>query len=218
MSATRERPDDGPEYTITELLNMDAATARSELSHAQFERWEAANDHKERYDEAKQRWDDTRTEATRDLVTADPTDFAADVSVWGNDLAVYFASDDPRLRETVERLTDVFDIDPEAARDGDVEELSSEDVAEEDIDAAKGVLADLVCLAAVSWNGEAWDGLAPAERDAIREAIMADPPDGWGLAGLMDAWVEIQFAVENARDERMERVQKFRSAGRRGDR
>lgn len=215
MSATET---DGDDYTLTALLQMDEATARAELSHAQFERWEAANDHKEQYDEATRRWDETRTQATHDLVSADPTDFASDVSVWGNDLAVYYASDDPRLRETVERLTDVFDIDADAAREGEVEAIDADDVADEDVAAAKGVLADLVCLAAVSWDGERWDDLAPTERDAIRDAIMADPPEGWGLAGLMDAWVEIQYAVEESRDARMERVQKFRNAGRRGDR
>ena len=218
MSTTDDTTDAGPEYTLTALLGMDEATARAELSHAQYERWEAANDHKQQYDDAKQRWDETRAGATRDLVSADPIDFAERVTVWGNDLAVYYASDDPRLRETVERLTDVFDIDAEAARAGEVEAIDADDVADEDVTAAKGVLADLVCLAAVEWDGTRWDDFESAERDAIREAIMADPPGGWGLAGLMDAWTEIQYAVESSRDARMERVQKFRDAGRRGNR
>lgn len=208
---------DPGERTITELRRMDREEA-VQLSHAEFKRWESINEQLDAYDEAKQRWDDTRAEATQTLVSADPADFATDIEVFGNDLAVYYASDDPRLREVVERLTDVFDIDAESARAGDVEDISAADVSEGDIDAAKGVLADLVVLAAVEWDGERVAEFDPARRDAYREAITADPPEGWGLAGLMDAWSEIQFAVEGTRNERMERVQKFRDAGRRGDR
>ena len=214
MSAQSDTAD----RTLTELREMDEATAKRELSYAEFQRWDSLNDHFDKHEEAKQRWDETRAGATRDLVSADPIDFAERVTVWGNDLAVYYASDDPRLRETVERLTDVFDIDAESARNGEVDAIDADDVADEDVTAAKGVLADLVCLAAVEWDGTRWDDFAPAERDAIREAIMAAPPEGWGLAGLMDAWTEIQYAVESSRDARMERVQKFRDAGRRGNR
>lgn len=213
MSQTEPTDD----RTLTELRQMSREEA-VELPHGEFKRWESVNDHFDEHEQRLDEWDEARAGATHDLVSSDPTDFAAEVSVWGNDLAVYYASDDPRLRETVERLTDVFDIDADAAREGEVDAIDADDVADEDVTAAKGVLADLVCLAAVSWDGERWADLAPADRDAIRDAIMADPPEGWGLAGLMDAWVEIQYAVEESRDARMERVQKFRDAGRRGDR
>jgi len=206
------------ERTITELRRMDDATAKRELSYAEYQRWASINDHLDRYDEAKQRWDETRAEATQTLVTADPADFAAEVSVWGNDLAVYYASDDPRLRETVESLADVFDIDVDAAAEGDLEAIEADDVAEEDIATAKDTLADLVLLATVTWDGERVSEFDRDRRAAYREAIAADPPEGWGLAGLMDAWGEIQYAVEKSRDDRLERVQKFRDARRRGDR
>lgn len=215
MSADATQPDD--ERTITELRRMPREEA-VELSHAEFKKWESVNDKLDEHEETKAKWDETREAATQTLVSADATDFATDVTVFGNDLAVYYASDDPRLREIVERLTDVFDIDAEAAREGEVEDIAAEDVDDDDIDAAKGVLADLVMLAAVAWDGERVDDFDAATRDAYREAIMADRPDGWGLAGLMDAWSEIQYAVESTRDERMERVEKFRDAGRRGDR
>jgi len=127
-------------------------------------------------------------------------------------------SDDPRLRETVESLADVFDIDVDAAAKGELDAIEADDVAEEDIATAKATLADLVLLATVTWDGERVAAFDRERRRAYREAIAADPPEGWGLAGLMDAWGEIQYAVEKSRDDRLERVQKFRDTRRRGDR
>ena len=58
--------------------------------------------------------------------------------------------------------------------------------------------------------------LVSADNALVRQS--EQHPDGWGVAGLMDAWTEIQYAVESNRDERMERVRRFRDEERRGDR
>jgi hypothetical protein len=216
MATNTDTDDDS--LTFVEYRRMDEAEARSQLTVDQFEEWQAVNDQLDEHEQALDRWDDTREEATDVLVRTDPSAYAADVTVWGNDLSVYYAPDDPRLRETVEGLADVFDIDAEDAAEGDIDDIHAEDVAAEDVDTAKGVLADLVCLACQTWNGTAWDDLGDADRQAIRDALVTDPPDGWGLAGLMDAWTEIQVAVEDARTERLERVEKFRNPRRRGNR
>jgi hypothetical protein len=206
--------DDG-RRNAAELRRMDRETARNTLTVAEYERWEQLQELHAEAEEQRDEWEQAAEEAVETMVYSDATDLAAEVSVFGNDLAVYFSNDDPRVRDAVKRLTDVFDIDPDADEHADI---TTEDVAEEDIGAAKDVLADLVTAAVVEWNGEQWADLAPDAQDSIRARISADPPDGWGLAGLMDAWVEIQTAVEQNRNERMERVQKFRSEKRRGDR
>ena len=96
--------------------------------------------------------------------------------------------------------------------------MTTDDLDEDVIDDVKAILADLITVAIVEWDGVAYDELTDADRRAIHDLITGEPPTGWGVAGLMDAWVEISVAVEDNRDERLERIQKFRDAGRRGDR
>jgi len=200
-----------------ELRRMDEQTARSTLTVNQYERWEALTDLHERADEQREEWAEDARVATDTLVFADAGDLAADVSVFGNDLAVYYAADDPRIRDAAERLADVFGIDADADPE-ELDDVTTDDVAEEDLHDAKAVLADLILVAVVDWNGDALDDLPPAAEEQIRTTITSDPPTGWGLAGLMDAWTVIQTAVEECRDERLERVRKFRNPERRGDR
>jgi len=215
MSA--DTPDEIP---ITRLREMDESEAKRTLTYAEFQRWESINDRLDEHDEALEAWDETRQEASDIMLRADTSDLASDVTVFGNDLAVYYAPDDPRIREQADRLGDAFGVDIEdAADDPDaVAGMTTDDLDESVIDDVKAILAELVTVAIVEWDGAPYDDLGDADRQAIADLMTADPPEGWGVAGLMDAWVEISVAVENNRDERLERIQKFRDAGRRGDR
>ena len=215
MSA--DTPDEIP---ITRLRAMDEAEAKRTLTYAEFQRWESINERLDEHDEALAEWDETREEATDIMLRADTSDLASDVTVFGNDLAVYYAPDDPRIREQADRLGDAFGVDIEdAADDPDtVDGMSTDDLDEDVIDDVKAILADLITVAIVEWDGAAYDELGDADRQAIHDLMTTDPPKGWGVAGLMDAWVEISVAVEDNRDERLERIQKFRDAGRRGNR
>ena len=208
------------EHTITDLRRMDESEARQSLTVTEYERWEAVNDRLDEHAEALDEWDDTRQEATDIMLRADTADLAESVTVFGNPLSVYYAPDDPRIREQADRLGDAFGVDIEdAGDDPDVADgLSTDDLDDEVIDDVKDILADLLSVAIVEWDGTKWGDLSDADREAIHGLMTADPPEGWGVAGLMDAWVEVAVAVENNRDERLERIQKFRDAGRRGDR
>ena len=208
------------ERTITELRRMDEQTAKQTLTVAEYKRWEAVNERLDEHEAALDRWEDTREEATDIMLRADTGDLAESVTVFGNPLEVYYAPDDPRLREQVDRLGDVFGVDMAAVAEGEesVDGLSTDDLDDGVIDDALDILADLITIAIVEWDGTRWDDLTDADRQAIHDLITADPPDGWGVAGAMDAWVEISVAVEDTRDERLERIQKFRDPERRGSR
>ena len=215
MSA--DTPDEIP---ITRLRAMDESEAKQSLTYAEFQRWESINDRLDEHDDALAEWDETREEATDIMLRADTSDLASDVTVFGNDLAVYYAPDDPRIREQAERLGDAFGVDIEdAAEDPDaVAGMTTDDLDEDVIDDVKAILADLITVSIVEWDGTRYDELSDADRQAIHDLITGEPPTGWGVAGAMDAWVEISVAVEDNRDERLERIQKFRDAGRRGNR
>lgn len=212
--------DTHDEIPITRLREMDESEAKQSLTYAEYQRWESINDRLDEHDEALAEWDETRQEASDIMLRADTSDLASDVTVFGNPLSVYYAPDDPRIRELADDLGDAFGVDIEdAADDPDtVENLSTDDLPEEIIDDVKAILAELVTVAIVEWDGTPYDELTDADRQAIADLMTADPPEGWGVAGLMDAWVEISVTVEANRDERLERIQKFRDAGRRGDR
>jgi len=213
MSATSQ--DRRP---VTELLSMDEQTAKHQLSYAEYQRWESLNDHHERAAENRQELAEDDAAVHDLLVNTDPSDLAVDVSIWGNDLAVYYGPEDAAIQSAAERLAEAFDVDADSDIDQQAETLTADDVDGESLREAKTALGDLVCAAIVSWNGTAWQSLAESDREAIRTQITASRPEGWGLAGLMDAWVEIQSSVEQARDDRLERVRKFRSPERRGNR
>jgi len=216
MSTSTHGDDGRDRIPAHELRRMDDSRAQH-LPHYEYERWEKLTELHDRADEQRAEWQEDARIATDTLVFADASDLSASVSVFGNDLAVYYAPDDPRIRDAAERLADVFGIDADADPE-ELENVTTDDVAEEDLHDAKTVLADLVLVAVVEWNGDALDDLPPAADEQIRTTITSDPPTGWGLAGLMDAWTVIQTAVEEQRDERLERVRKFRNPERRGDR
>ena len=210
MSATT---DDS--RTLTELLRMDEQTAKRELSYAEYQTWESATDHHGRYQERKREWRENEQQATDILVNTDVSALATEIELFGNDVAVYYDPEDPRLHDAAEAVADVLGVDIDDAADI---EATTNDVPREAIDDAKGALAELVCVTFVEWNGHNWSDLPAESRRTVVERIQQSRPDGWGLAGLMDAFSEIMTAVETNRNERLERVEKFRNPERRGNR
>jgi len=192
--------------TMAELRAMDEATAKTELSFQEFQTWESLNERLDEHEQTKQDWQDIDEATTDAIVFSDRSDLAADVSVMGNDLSVYYGPEDSDIRDPAKRLQERFDID-------DADGLDADDVPEEDIEFVADCLIDLIEAAVVDWNGTHYDDLSPQDLDFIRDGIR-----DWGLAAMMDAWVEIQVSVEENRNDRLERIQKFRSPERRGDR
>ena len=201
--------------SITELRRMDEQTAMQTLTMAEYQRWESVNDHHDRAEQVRQEWRETEAEATSILVNTDVSDLATDIELFGNDVAVYYDPEDPRLHDAAEAVADVLGVDIDDAADL---EATTDDVPREAIDDAKGALADLVCVTFVEWNGHNWSDLPAESRRTVADRIQQPRPDGWGLAGLMDAFSEIMTAVETNRNERLERVEKFRNPKRRGNR
>jgi hypothetical protein len=197
-----------------ELRRMSESEAKR-LPHYEYERWERLTELHEQADEQRQEWQEDARVANDVLVYSDTRDLAAEVTVFGNSLLVYYSVENESLRKIADDLADIFGVDMDAVGDGDdAPELTSDDVADEDIEQCKAKLADLIGVAVVEWNGTSWDDIPPQKRDDIKDRIAAE----WKLDGLMDAWTEIQLAVESNRDDRLERVEKFRSPERRGDR
>ena len=192
--------------TMTELRSMDEATAKAELTYQEYQTWESLNEKLDEHEDTLEDFEDAEEATTDAIVFADRSDLATDISVMGNDIAVYYDPSDDEIREPAERLQERFDID-------DAEGLDADDVPADDIEFVETALVDLICAAIIKWDGTHWDDLSPADTDAIRRGI-AD----WGLAAMMDGWVEIQVAVEENRDARLERIEKFRDPERRGDR
>lgn len=201
--------------SVHELLEMDEATAKRELSWAEYQRWDSLNDHHERAEDNRQELNEADAEVHDLLVNNDPAALAVEVELWGNDVLAYYGAEDSAIQSAADRLSETFDVDA----DTDLDEVNADDIDDDQIREAKVALADLVCAAIVEWNGTRWDALSEAARESIRTQITAPRDEGgWGIMGLMDAWGEIQVAVESARDERLERVQKFRDPEWRGNR
>jgi len=195
----------------------DREEAYSRLSGPDFERWEKLQELEAAAEENRREMQADAEVATDALVRADVSDLATDVSVFGNELLCYYDPESQQVREAAERVGEVCGVD--ADEPGDLEGTSVDDVDDSDIPAIKGALVDLITAALVEWNGQQWDDMDTDTREAIR-ATVQQPPEagGWGVAGLMDAFVEIYVTVEDNRNERLERIQKFRNETRRGDR
>jgi hypothetical protein len=204
---TPQSPSSFGDYTLTELRNMDEATAKTELSYQQFQTWESLNDKLDEHEDRVAEWQDADADVTDTIVFADRSDLATDVNIMGNDLAVYYGPTDDDIRDAAEALQERFDIDTD-------DELTVEDVPDGAVEFVEARLADLITAAVVEWNGTHWNDLGVEARDDIHERIR----EKWGTAALMDAWVEIQVSVEDNRNERLERIEKFRNPTRRGDR
>ena len=201
--------------TLTELLRMDEQTAKRELSYAEFQTWQSATDHHSRYQERKRDWRENDIAVTQSLIKTDVIDLATEVTLWGNDVYVYYDPEDQRLRDAIDDLGDSLGVDMDGV---DEIEATADDVTPEDMDAVKSALAEFLCVSFVEWDGQLWADMDGETREQIREQIQQPYPDGWGLAGLMDALTEVINAVESNRNARLERVQKFRNPERRGNR
>jgi hypothetical protein len=206
------------ERSVAELREMDEATAKRELSMVEYQRWESLNDHLNEAEQNREELAEADAEVHDMLVNADPRDYAAELSVWGNDLAVYYSPEDTAIRDAAERIAETFDVDLDGDLDAQAERITEDDVHEGMLDDAKDALVDLVFAAVVEWNGRRWDDLSPAEREHIRTTIASPRPDGWGLTGLMEGWDDIQTAVDEKREEKFDVVRKFRPEERGGDR
>jgi len=195
----------------------DRDEAYRKLSGPQFERWEKIKELEHTAEENQREMQEDAAIATDTLVRADVSDLATDVTVFGNTLSCYYDPESQQVRDAAERVGDICGVD--ADDPGDLEGASVEDVADDDLPAIKGALVDLITAAVVEWRGTPWGDLADDTQAEIRQTIQKPPEaGGWGVAGLMDAFVEIYVSVEDNRSERMERIQKFRDETRRGDR
>jgi len=195
----------------------DREEAYSRLSGPDFERWEKLQELEAAAEENRREMQADAEVATDALVRADVSDLATDVSVFGNELLCYYDPESQQVREAADRVGEVCGVD--AAEPGDLEGASVDDVDDSDIPAIKGALVDLITAAIVEWNGERWTDMTRDKQATIETVIKQSPENGgWGVAGLMDAFVESYVTVEDNRNERLERIQKFRDETRRGDR
>jgi len=204
--------------TTVDLKEIDdREEAYSRLSGPDFERWEKLQELEAAAEENRREMQADAEVATDALVRADVSDLATEVSVFGNDLLCYYDPESQQVREAAKRAGDIFDMDADAP--DDLEGASVDELDDDDIPEIKDALTDLITAAIVEWNGQRWSDMDAGTRDAIAATIQQPTDsDGWGVAGLMDAFVEIYVTVEDNRNERLERIQKFRNEERRGNR
>lgn len=201
------------EYTTLDLRQMGREEAMDTLTGRQFERWKSLHESVANAEENREAFREAEHDTHDILFNADASDIAAEIELFGNDVLVYYGPEDPRLREAVSGLMDSAGVDPD-----DADSLSADDIDDDMIDDAKDTLVDILDIALVEWNGHAWDELDDHVRSDILARVATPRPDGWGVAGLMDAVVQTITAVEERRDSRMETIRKFRDETRRGNR
>ena len=195
----------------------DREEAYRRLSGPDFERWEKLQELEAAAEQNKRQMQEDAAVATDAIVRADVSDLATEVNVFGNALLCYYDPESQQVREAAERVGEVCGVD--ADEPGDLEGASVDDVDDSDIPAIKGALVDLITAALVEWNGERWTDMTRDKQATIETVIKQSPENGgWGVAGLMDAFVEIYVTVEDNRNERLERIEKFRNEKRRGNR
>lgn len=195
----------------------DREVAYRKLSGPDFERWEKLKELERNAEENKRQMQEDAAVATDVIVRADVSDLGTEVEVFGNTLSCYYDPESQQIRDAAEQVGEVCGVD--ADDPGDLEGASVDDVADDDIPAIKSALVDLITAAIVEWRGTPWDSLEDDTKTEIRETIKRPPEaGGWGVAGLMDAFVEIYVTVEDNRNDRLERIQKFRNETRRGNR
>ena len=196
----------------------DREEAYSRLSGPDFERWEKLQELEAAAEENRREMQADAEVATDALVRNKiPDGLAVDVNVFGNEVRAYYDPESKQVREAAKQAGEIFDMDADAP--DDLEGASVDELDDADIPEIKDALTDLITAAIVEWNGQRWDNMDADTREAIATTIQ-QPTDsgGWGVAGLMDAFVEIYVAVNDNRSERLERIQKFRNEERRGDR
>lgn len=201
-----DTPDADPDRrTVPELLAMDEAEARRELTVVEYERWESVRDLHDQHEATKQRWADEAEQVHDIVVEADPEALGTEVELYGNEVLVHIREDDDAFREAAAALDTEFG---ETATD-DVPELG-----DEDREAMAGHLRAMYDAALVRWNDHEWADL-PEE---TRAAILDDALDKWGLSSFFLGLVQISAAVREAQQETVDVVDSFRGAAGRGDR
>jgi len=214
------------DYSALDLREMGHEEARDTLTVGEFERWQKIQDLTDAADDQRQAFRENAERATDILVNATPERMAAELTLWGNDCKVYYDPEDTRVQSAAEDLADALGIDPEAAAEEDPSQVldtadvdSVDDIEDRDLlGDIKDALVQLIDACLVEWNGSRWADIPQSDREFVLSEIRKPRPKGWGAAGLVDAWVEIQYHVESNRNERMEQVRKFRDPKRRGNR
>jgi hypothetical protein len=197
--------DSGLEYTAGELRRMDEETARNTLTVTQFERWESIQELHDEAAETEAEFGEQADTVAEVTVSADMESLGVEVDVFGNDLLVHADTEDPEFQRHAETLDEEF---------GDVDGSNVDGVADERLDRLADHLVEMLDLVIVRWDGTEWDDLT----DAQRHSVLGDAREQWGIEGLLLAWADIAASIYEDRDERMERIEKFRDPERRGNR
>lgn len=193
------------EYTPRELREMDEAEARSTLTVDQYERWEGIQELYEEVEETEAEWD-AQAETVADVtVNADMEALGTRVDVFGNDLLVHADTESKEFREAAERLDTEF---------GDIDGDNLEAVDESRVSELGEHLLDMLDAVVVKWGDTEWSAL---DEDG-RQGVLQSARSKWGVDGLMLAWSDIAIAIREDREERVGRIEKFRSPERRGNR
>jgi hypothetical protein len=197
------------DWTNAQLLAMDESEARSTLTVDEYERWEKLNDLHAQADETREQWADEGQEVAAITVSADMDDLGTEVDIYGNTLLVHIDSDDPDVQAVIEDL--------QSFKDDHGEIFDSDDLERFD-DGVRDELATLLCdvldAVIVRWDGTDWRDLDTA----ARQSVLADARREWGLDGLLLAWVDIQIAVREDQEAKVDVIESFRSPERRGRR
>lgn len=197
------------EYSNADLLSMDEQTARDTLTVNQFERWEKLSDLHAEADDTRDQWADEDERVAEITVSADMDALGTEVNVYGNDLLVHIDSDDPDVQAAVEDLQAFRDDHGDI---GDSDDLDAFDAGVRDRLAS--LLVDVFDAVLVRWDGTEWADLTTEQR----RAVLTDARREWGLDGLLMAWVDIQIAVREDQEEKVDVIESFRSPERRGRR
>lgn len=208
--ATDSNDDGGApyEYSPRQLRQMDDAEARTTLTVAQYERREKLLELDAQAEETQEQWDEEDRQVAEVTVHADPESLGTEVAVYGNDLLVHIEDDDAQLRAAVEDLRDL------QSEYGDLAPDEYDEIDERDQDRMVALLQDLLDAVLVRWNGTEWGDLGEAQRRAILDEAAGE----WGVNALFLAWVDIQVAVLEEREDRLDVIESFRDETRRGRR
>jgi hypothetical protein len=208
--ATDSNDDGGApyEYSPRQLREMDDAEARTTLTVAQHERREKLLELDAQAEETQQKWADEDQQVADVVVHADPESLGTAVEIYGNDLLVHIDEDDAQLRAAVEDLRDLRD------RYSDLSPDEYDEIDERDQERMVALLQDLLDAVLVRWNDAEWADLEAPQR----RAILDEAADKWGVNALFNAWVDVQIAIYEDREERLDVIESFRESTGRGRR
>lgn len=194
------------EFTPEQLRRMGDDEARETLTVAQYERREKILDLHAGADDQVDEWDDEDQTVTDLVVHADPEQLGTRVDLYGNDVLVHMDSDNDDLKETIDALESEFG---DVSGGGDIDELD-----DDALETFEGLVTDALGALLVRWNGHDWANLDPFERDVILDSAR----EKWGLDGMFLGFIDVVIAVQEDREERLDVVDSFRGAQRRGRR